>query len=153
MKDTAIGTKVAPTYATLVLESLEERMYETLKMEKDENFAKYIKEQWIRYLDDCFIFWESSMTDFTYFENLLNPLHAYIQFKGKKSAERFPFLGIMVIIIKHGTSIITDFYFKSTDSMQYLNFNSCHPKATKLNIPYIMINNTFIDLEFRCKEK
>ena len=45
-------------------------MYETVKMEKDENFAKYIKEQWKRYLDDCFIFWERSMTDFAYFENL-----------------------------------------------------------------------------------
>ena len=70
MKGTAIGTKVAPTYATLVLGFLEERMYETVKMEKDENFARYIKEQWKRYLDDCFIFWERSMTDFAYFENL-----------------------------------------------------------------------------------
>ena len=109
-------------------------MYETVKMEKDENFAKYIKEQWKRYLDDCFIFWERSMTDFAYFENLLNSLHADIQFKVQKSTESLPFLDIMVI--KHGTSIITDIYFKSTDSKQYLNFNSCHPKATKINIPF-----------------
>ena len=122
MKGTAIRTKVAPTYATPVLGFLEERMYETVKMEKDENFAKYIKEQWKRYLDDCFIFWERSMTDFAYFENLLNSLHVYIQFKVQKSTERLPFLDIMVI--KHGTSIITDIFFKSTDSKQYLNFNS-----------------------------
>ena len=134
MKGTAIGTKVAPTYATLVLGFLEERMYETVKMEKDENFAKYIKEQWKRYLDDCFIFWERSMTDFAYFENLLNSLHVDIQFKVQKSTVRLPFLDIMVI--KHWTSIITDIYFKSTDSKQYLNFNSCHPKATKINIPF-----------------
>ena len=47
-------------------------MYKTVKIEKDENFAKYIKEQWKRFLDDCFIFWERSMTDFTYFESVLN---------------------------------------------------------------------------------
>ena len=41
----------------------------------------YIKEQWKRYLDDCFIFWERSMTDFAYFENVLNSLHADMQFK------------------------------------------------------------------------
>ena len=134
MKGTAIGTKVAPTYATLVLGFLEERMYETIKMEKDENFAKYIKEQWKRYLDDCFIFWERSMTDFAYFENLLNSLNADIRFKVQKSTERLPFMDIMVI--KQWTSIITDIYFKSTDSKQYLNFNSCHPKATKINIQF-----------------
>ena len=40
------------------------------------------------------------------------------------------------MVIKCGTSIITDIYFKSTDSKQYLNFNSCHPKTTKTNIPF-----------------
>ena len=69
IKSTAMGTKVAPTYATLFLAFLEEKMYKTVKIEKDENFAKYIKEHWKRFLDDCFIFWERSMTDFTYFEN------------------------------------------------------------------------------------
>ena len=39
-------TKVATTYATLVLAYLEDKMHETVKIEKDENFAKYIKEQW-----------------------------------------------------------------------------------------------------------
>ena len=134
IKGTAMGTKVAPTYATLVLAFLEERMYKTVKIEKGENFAKYIKEQWKRFLDDCFIFWERSMTDFTYFESVLNSLHPDIKFKVQKSAEKLPFLDIMVI--KCGTSIITDIYFKSTDSKQYLNFNSCHPKTTKTNIPF-----------------
>ena len=89
---------------------------------------KYIKEQWKRFLDDCFIFWEQSMTDFTYFESVLNSLYSGIKFKVQKSAGKLPFLNIMVI--KCGTSIITDIYFKSTDSKQYLNFNSSHPKTT-----------------------
>ena len=92
-----MGTKVVPTYATLVLAFLEEKMYKTVTIEKDENFAKYIKEQWKRFLDDCFIFWERSMTDFTYFESVLNSLHPDIKFKVQKSAEKLPFLNIMVI--------------------------------------------------------
>ena len=73
-------------------------------------------------------------TYFTYFESVLNSLHPDIKFKVQKSAEKLPFFNIMVI--KCGTSIITDIYFKSTDSKQYLNFNSCHPKTTKTNIPF-----------------
>ena len=53
------------------------------------------------------------MTDFTYFESVLNSSHPDIKFKVQKSAEKLPFLDIMVI--KCGTSIITDIYFKSTD--------------------------------------
>ena len=100
-------------------------------MKTSQNILKNNKK---RYLDDCFIFWERSMTDFTYFENLLNSCHADIQFKVQKNTERLPFLDIMVI--KHGTSIITEIYFKSTNSKQYLTFNFCHPKATKINIPF-----------------
>ena len=39
-------------------------------------------------------------------------------------------------MIKCETSIITDIYFKSTDSKQCLNFNSCHPKTTKTIISF-----------------
>ena len=36
------------------------------------------------------------MTDFTYFESVLNSLHQDISFKVQKSAEKLPFLDIMV---------------------------------------------------------
>lgn len=133
-KGTAMGTKVAPTYATLVLGFLEEKMYEKIKTKKDENLATYIRKEWKRYLDDCFMFWERSTSDLVYFEKVLNSLHESIQFKMQQSTEKLPFLDVMVI--KNGTSIITDIYFKTTDSKQYLNFKSCHPKSTKTNIPY-----------------
>ena len=40
------------------------------------------------------------------------------------------------MVKKTGSSIDTDIYFKSTDSQQYLIFDSCHPKHIKLSIPY-----------------
>ena len=55
-KGTAMGTKVAPTYATLVMDFLEEKLYSVLPDVIDEDTSKYIRENWKRYLDDCFIF-------------------------------------------------------------------------------------------------
>ena len=40
-KGTAVGTKVAQTYATLVLGSLEEILYKQNRTEKGKEFAKY----------------------------------------------------------------------------------------------------------------
>ena len=43
---------------------------------------------------------------------------------------------LYVLIIKKHTEIIADIYFKETDTKQYLNYFSCHPKLTKNSIPY-----------------
>ena len=56
VKGIAIGTKFAPTYATLVLAYLEEILYSKVEIKFDKEFALYIKENWKRFLDDCFIF-------------------------------------------------------------------------------------------------
>ena len=68
----ATGTKVAPTYATLVLGFLEEILYEKIRTEKGKEFAKYIEDKRKRYLEDCFMFWQNSYEDLDLFENMLN---------------------------------------------------------------------------------
>lgn len=133
-KGTAMGTKVAPTYAALVLGFLEEIMYERIKTEKGHEFGQFIIDNWKRFLDDCFSFWPFSVKDLNYFENVLNTLHEDIKFKPSTNSTHLPFLDVLVI--KSGASISTDIFYKITDSKQYLNFNSCHPKHTKLNIPF-----------------
>ena len=133
-KGTAMGTKVAPTYATLVLGYLEELMYEKITREKGQNFGHYIIENWKRFLDDCFSIWPFSLEELNYFETVLNNLHKDIQFKPMISSTHLPFLDVLVL--KSGNSIDTDIFHKVTDSQQYLNFNSCHPKHTKINIPF-----------------
>ena len=57
VRGTAIGTKFAPTYATLVLAYLEEMLYSQTEREFDKELADYIKDNWKRFLDDCFILW------------------------------------------------------------------------------------------------
>jgi len=132
-KGTAMGTKVAPTYATLVLAYLETILYKRLQ-EEDNAFALYVKQNWKRYLDDCFIFWERPIEDLIRFEKILNSLHKDIQFKMQVSDTELPFLDIL--LIKKDKHIITDIFYKVTDSKQYLNFSSCHPKHTKINVPF-----------------
>jgi hypothetical protein len=58
---TAMGTKVAPTYATLVMGFLEHNMYGQIH----DNFprsADSIMNSWRRYLDDCFMICQSMVT-------------------------------------------------------------------------------------------
>ncbi|XP_061194818.1 uncharacterized protein LOC133202982 [Saccostrea echinata] len=136
IKGTAMGTKVAPTYATLVLGFLEEKLISETDRRFGNQFAQYIRFNWKRYLDDCFIFWNRSNEDLQEFHSILNNLHPSIKFTVEKSGLELPFLDIL--IIKEGRKIITDLYYKKTDSHQYLVFNSCHPSHVKRNIPFNM---------------
>lgn len=136
IKGTAMGTKVAPTYASLVMGYLEEKLYSILPDIFDADFTLYIKENWKRYLDDCFIFWTKTEEDLIKFHSILNELQASIKFTIDVHREKLPFLDIL--IIKDGENIITDLFSKETDSHQYLDFHSCHPSHTKRNIPHNM---------------
>ncbi|XP_062601156.1 uncharacterized protein LOC134262845 [Saccostrea cucullata] len=136
IKGTAMGTKVAPTYATLVMGYLEEKLYSKLPEIFDETFVQYIRQNWKRYLDDIFIFWNKTEDDLEKFHTVINQLQESIQFTMEMSDRQLPFLDLL--LIKDDTKIITDLYCKETDSHQYLDFYSCHPSHTKRNIPYNM---------------
>ena len=134
LSGTAMGTKVAPTYANLVMAFLEVQMYEQSRIRFGNDFYKFILESWKRYLDDCFILWKHSFEQLEEFKTLLNSIHDKIQFTMEYSRNQLPFLDIL--IIKNNMNIETDIYFKPTDSKQYLLFSSCHPKHTRTNIPF-----------------
>ena len=52
------------------------------------------------------------------------------------SDTQLPFLDVLVKL--NDGRISTDIYFKPTDTHLYLNFKSCHPKHTKVNIPFCL---------------
>ena len=54
-KGTAMGTKFAPVYATLVLAYLEEKMYEKSEEDFNQTFRSYLEINFKRFLDDCFL--------------------------------------------------------------------------------------------------
>ena len=55
-----MGTKFAPTYATLVLAYLEEKLYSEIETKFEKEYAIFIMGNWKRFLDDCFVFWTKS---------------------------------------------------------------------------------------------
>ena len=69
-----MGTKLAPTYATSVMAYLELRLYEKIEEKFGQEFRKEFEEQWRRYLDDCFINWDTTSAKVADLHNTLNSL-------------------------------------------------------------------------------
>lgn len=134
IKGTAMGTKFAPIYATLVLGYLEEKLYVQIEKDFDSEFRQYIEQNFKRFLDDCFILFIRSTDDLDKLHRTLNALHPSIKYTMDKSKSNLSFLDTMVI--NKGGRIQTDIFYKPTDSKQYLLYTSCHPKHTKNSIPY-----------------
>ena len=95
-KGCAMGTKCAPTYATLSLGYIEVLLYEKLR-NTSESFAMFFKRNWKRYLDDCFIMWTKSLSDLHDFHQLLNQLEPSIQYEMKYSQCESKFLDLKVL--------------------------------------------------------
>ena len=132
-KGTAMGTKVGPTYATLVMGYLENKLYTQILEDKRPALTAKIQQNWKRFLDDCFIIWQEDDGDINYLTRTLNQLHPDIRFTVTLSKQSIPFLDVMVI--KNGTTITTDVYSKPTDTKNYLLFSSCHPRHVKTGVP------------------
>jgi len=132
-KGTAMGTKVAPTYATLVLGYLEEILYNKMKTEHGEDFSEFLKKHFWRFLDDCFVVWPPDINADD-FHMALNSLHPDICYTMEISEQSLPFLDVLVKL--RNNIITTDLYAKPTDAHNYLDFYSNHDKHVKVNIPF-----------------
>ena len=129
------GNKNGPhIYATLFMGYLEEKNVWKFENRFNVTVRKYFEENWLRYLDDCFIIWKEEFGNINELHNILMNLHPAISFKWNINSSTIDFLDITVI--KDNTSLKTDIFYKTTDTHQYLHFKSCHPKACKNNIPY-----------------
>ncbi len=134
MKGTAMGTKLGPTYATLVMGYLELKLYEKMKEDYGESVADKFIQLWKRFLDDCFIIWNTRDCSLEDLLTRLNSLHSSLIFTMNASREKLPFLDVLVM--KNRCKISTDIYHKPTDSKNYLLYSSHHPRHTKINLPY-----------------
>ena len=109
-----MGTKMAHTYATLVMGYLEKNLYtkyeETFGKNEVEDFIKIFK----RFLDDCFLLWKRSVEDLHEFHKTINNLHEKINFTMEKDESRIPFLDVLVY--KEGRKLHTDIFYKKTDT-------------------------------------
>ena len=122
---TAMGTRMAPSYANLFLAK-----FETDALSR----APYQPHTWWRYIDDIFMIWTHSVDDLHAFTSYLNSIHPTIKFTSNYSLTSIPFLDVNVFV--DNGNITTDLYTKATDKHQYLLHSSCHPQHTKRAIPF-----------------
>ena len=122
---TAIGTKFAPPYACIFMDFIET---EFLKTQAVKPWL------WKRFIDDIFFIWTDSEENLNKFLKDLNEFHPNLRFTYEKSKEKINFLDL-VIKLTDG-KIVTDLYCKSTDSHQYLHYDSCHAEHIKRSIVF-----------------
>ena len=131
---TAMGTKFAPAYAALSLGFLENKLYQQIDSRYSSILSRQFKNNYKRYLDDILIVLDKNVIKVDEILNLLNNLDNQLIFKYETSGILVHFLDIKIYI--KNNQIETDVYYKSTDTKQYLQFNSCHPRHTKNAVPY-----------------
>ena len=122
---TAIGTKMAPPYAILFMDELEQNILEG---------SVHKPHVWWRYIDDIFLIWEHGEESLKEFLDYLNSCHPTIKFTANYSPKSVEFLDVKVI--RHGDSLVTDLFVKPTDTHQYLHASSSHVYHSKRSIPY-----------------
>ena len=101
--------KVA-TYATLSMGYFEIKLYSVCAFKYGELLAKYVKENWNRFLDDCYTVLRSSKISPEELLLTLNSINPSIQFTMKYSKDQIPFLDILIKRNENG--IWMDLYHK-----------------------------------------
>ena len=144
---TAMGTVVAPTYATLVMQYLEIQFCKKCKNEFGVNNGKYIEENWHRFLDDCNIALDA--TNINPLKNfyILNNIHYNIKFTMEQHNLYLPFLDMMINKDPETNNIWMDIFHKKTDTQRCVPFNSCRPKQCKNNIPFTLARRIYTIVE------
>ena len=123
---TAMGTRVAPTYANLFMADFEERFVYT-------HPKKPI--MWTRFIDDIFFIWPHGQEELDLFIQHLNESHQTIKFTAESSSSSVNFLDL-TIKMERDRTLSTSLFVKPTDSASYLHFDSAHPSHCIKGIPY-----------------
>ncbi|CAN7976705.1 unnamed protein product [Ixodes persulcatus] len=122
---TAMGTKMAPSYANLFMGKLESKFLSEFPLTP--TFYK-------RYIDDIFLIWTHSEEELLDFVDCYNSVHPNINFTYAYSQTNINFLDVTVKI--ENGKLSTNLYRKPTDRQHYLHYQSDHPRHCKNSVPY-----------------
>ena len=123
----SMGTKCAPTYATLFMGKFEET--HILPRIRD------LVLLYVRFIDDIFFLWKGTEEDLLKFFDEINSIHPTIKFDFNYSKTNTCFLDTSITITDE-RKLKTSIYSKPTDRKAYLHAKSYHPKSTKEAISY-----------------
>lgn len=120
---TAMGNPLSPVIADLVMEDILNDAVENTGFS-----IPYIK----KYVDDLFLVLPLSKIDEV--REIFNQQHTSIKFTVETETDgRLPFLDMM-LIRKEDHTVVTEWYAKPVASGRILNYYSCHPMHTKMNV-------------------
>eukprot|EP00061_Rhincodon_typus_P016959 g45440.t1 len=132
------GTCMGPSYACLFVLFVEQFLFH--------NYTGTIPHLFLHYIDDCINAASCSQKELEQFNNFANNFHSALKFTWTISDTSLPFLDLSVSI--SGNRLITDIYFKPTDSHNYLKYTSSQPTSCKNAIPY----SQFLHLRCICSQ-
>ena len=123
IQGTAMGTKMAPSYANLFMDRFERAF---LAQEPTQPLV------WKRYIDDILCIWIGTRSELEGFLDRLNKAHRTLKFTWSISNERIEFLNLN--LFKGGrfnrtTYLDMSTHFKKNNTFQYLHFSSSHPRG------------------------
>ena len=124
---TAMGSRVAPSYACIFLSQLEKKLLAR---------APHKPDLYLRYIDDIFCVFSTGEQAVEEFVDYMNSAHNTIKFTAEMSTEEVTFLDTRVKVDKETNEIYTELYTKDTDTQNYLKYNSSHPRHCKTAGPY-----------------
>ena len=131
---TAMGTRVAPTYANIFMNWLEKQMLENLPAH-----LKPLIFTWKRFIDDILLLFWGTYEELEELFEFLNNFHPTMKFdepQFNKEENSTNFLDLTIRIQE--TQIHTDLYRKDTDKPTALLPSSAHPGHIVPNIVYSM---------------
>ena len=125
---TAMGTRMAPSYANLFMADLETSFLATQSIKPL---------LWKRFIDDIMCIWPGTIPQLETFLNDLNSFHPTIKFTWEYSEKNITFLDLNIYkgkrFQKHHLLDMSTF-FKKTNTFQYLHYSTSHPKHTLIGI-------------------
>ena len=119
-KSCAMGTKCAP------MGWFEEKLIFPL--------LTNLSDFYLRFIDDIFLIWNGTKTEFDNFLKKINECHPSIKFEYEMSKTEINFLDTTVF--KVNNKLRTKLYVKPTDRQNYFHSKSEHPNSTKKSIAY-----------------
>ena len=134
-----MGTKSAPSYANIFMGWFEEKFIFPL--------LTNLSDFYLRFVDNIFLIWNGTKTEFDDFFKKINEYHPSIKFEYEISKTEINFLDTTVF--KVDKKLQTKVYVKLTDRQSYLQSKSVHSSSTKKDVAYSQVLSSikFVTIE------